>query len=498
MKTLNNSNKKSLRFNLPLLRRGLWGGLLCCLLLAASCIKNVDEAKQTIVLSAPGDNAAFDLNTAPGITFSWSTADGVDKYIIAFSLNDDMLPSATVDVAAPPHTVPAEDIDAVLNALKMPYEATDTVYWSVWSNPIMLNIEAQVRALTLTRKPVVATPVTGVTISSPTEPQTLDVGATFTAIATVQPANATNKAVTWSSNSTTVATVNPTTGLVTAVGAGAATITVTTNDGGYTATVAVTVKESDEVVAATRLASELGANATAFGTVVTVNSDISITNVVMPAGVTLRVPEGKTLTVTGTLSGAGTITVEGIADAATSTFSGAVNMADGSKSRGLFAKPSDAFSGWTWRLHGRTWSDRIEVSTCNKSSMVFNGTADCRSATVDNALRYYYNWKYVDVNKNAMCDHGWRVPAEADIRTFPDFNKDDGDLLLSIWGKAGHFESWGQSGNANKFSMLWSSTETYATNAYALYITGSTNSGWGTQVVGRAKEHAYVVHCIRN
>ena len=58
--------------------------------------------------------------------------------------------------------------------------------------------------------------------------------------AQIQPANASVKTVTWSSNNTNVATVSNA-GLVTAVGDGAATITVTTTNGGHTATCAVSV-----------------------------------------------------------------------------------------------------------------------------------------------------------------------------------------------------------------------------------------------------------------
>ncbi len=58
-------------------------------------------------------------------------------------------------------------------------------------------------------------------------------------IATIAPANATNQNVTWSSDKPDVATVEN--GKVTAVAPGTATITVTTEDGGKTATCAVTV-----------------------------------------------------------------------------------------------------------------------------------------------------------------------------------------------------------------------------------------------------------------
>ena len=70
---------------------------------------------------------------------------------------------------------------------------------------------------------------------------TLTEGETETLTATVRPDNADNKKVTWSSDKTEVATVDGD-GRVTAVKAGEAVVTVTTEDGGKTATCRVTVK----------------------------------------------------------------------------------------------------------------------------------------------------------------------------------------------------------------------------------------------------------------
>ena len=67
-------------------------------------------------------------------------------------------------------------------------------------------------------------------------------GETATLTATVKPENASDKTVSWSSSQESVATV--TDGVITAVAPGEATITVTTNDGGKTATCKVTVKRS--------------------------------------------------------------------------------------------------------------------------------------------------------------------------------------------------------------------------------------------------------------
>ncbi|PWJ43214.1 polysaccharide lyase family 7 protein [Sediminitomix flava] len=84
--------------------------------------------------------------------------------------------------------------------------------------------------------------VSGVSLNSSS--LSLSEGVTQQLSATVSPSNATNQGVSYSSNNTSVATVNST-GLVTAVSAGSATITVTTDDGGYTSTAVVSVTSNN-------------------------------------------------------------------------------------------------------------------------------------------------------------------------------------------------------------------------------------------------------------
>jgi len=90
----------------------------------------------------------------------------------------------------------------------------------------------------VTVTPVVNVPATGVSVT----PATVNVaiGSTTTLTATVAPANASNKAVTWSSSSASVATVSAS-GVVTGLAAGVTTITATTASGGFTASSVVTV-----------------------------------------------------------------------------------------------------------------------------------------------------------------------------------------------------------------------------------------------------------------
>jgi uncharacterized repeat protein (TIGR02543 family) len=81
--------------------------------------------------------------------------------------------------------------------------------------------------------------VTGVKLDKPTATAKLNYAIQLTHF--IEPTNATNKSVTWTSSNPSVASVSD--GKVTGLSAGTATITVTTADGGFTATCTVTVSD---------------------------------------------------------------------------------------------------------------------------------------------------------------------------------------------------------------------------------------------------------------
>ena len=149
-----------------------------------------------------------------------------------------------------------------LTATVHPSNATNRAVAWASDNPNIASVNAQTGAVTAVsvgqtyirvitacgahtnRATVTVTPapiaVTGVTIAGCNPDTPLAINATRQLTATVLPADATNRAVTWSSNNTNAATVDNN-GLVTARAAGTATITVTTADGNRTATCIITI-----------------------------------------------------------------------------------------------------------------------------------------------------------------------------------------------------------------------------------------------------------------
>jgi hypothetical protein len=134
--------------------------------------------------------------------------------------------------------------------IRLPYEASATA-WNPANDWSSQNVDGTLKEVsniplyvdnvlvygsTPTQAQVVH--VTGVTISPATG--SLNINSTLQLTAAVAPSNATNKGVSWSSSAPAIATVSST-GLVTALAAGTATITATTADGGFTASAAITV-----------------------------------------------------------------------------------------------------------------------------------------------------------------------------------------------------------------------------------------------------------------
>lgn len=141
----------------------------------------------------------------------------------------------------------------------------------------------------VTCKVTVTQPATGVSLSA--KSAKVAIGKTSTLVATVSPANAYNKLVSWKSSNTAVATVTDA-GVVKGIKAGTAKITATTSDGKFTATCSVTVYTAVKSVKLNKTSLTLK-----------YNSSTTITPTISPSNATYK-------TVTWTSSDTDVVTVD--------------------------------------------------------------------------------------------------------------------------------------------------------------------------------------------
>ncbi|GHV69634.1 hypothetical protein FACS1894199_18610 [Bacteroidia bacterium] len=152
----------------------------------------------------------------------------------------------------------------------------------------------------------VSVAVTSVSLNKST--LSLLVDSTETLTATIAPDTATNKAVTWSSSDTTIATVD-TIGVVTALAAGTAVITATTLDGSYTATCDVTVTPvavTGVTLNKSTLSLTVGANEPLIPTIAPSNATQKLTAIIAPTNAT-----NKDVTWTSSNTSVATVATDG-------------------------------------------------------------------------------------------------------------------------------------------------------------------------------------------
>ena len=275
-------------------------------------------------------------------------------------------------------------------------EGLAILVWQGETNPITLTIQEgqnMVRTITITNATTAApVAVTSVTLNQST--LTLAVEGQATLTATVQPDNAANKAVTWSSSNTAVATVNAA-GQVTAVSAGTATITVTTADGSKTAICTVTVKDGKVKDWAELTAALAETNLTT----ITLADEAAITAI---QNSTVTIPEGKTVIIPAgaSLSGA-----EYISNNGTLVVNDAAGLALGAAVGGNITLGSDI-----------TLTDNDEKG----AGKTFSGTLDGQNHKIDyrNLAQAANNGVFAENAKNAVIKNVTLYPNQSDISPF--------------------------------------------------------------------------------
>ena len=151
-------------------------------------------------------------------------------------------------------------------------------------------------------------PVTGVSLNK--FMAKIEAGKTLQLTVTVSPADATNKSVSWKSSNTKVATVDKN-GKVTAIGAGSASITVTTNSGGKKATCKVTVTQPIKATKITLTKTNVAYTGSALQPRITIEARLNGKVITLKAGThyTLAYKNNKNVgTATVTITGKGYFT----------------------------------------------------------------------------------------------------------------------------------------------------------------------------------------------
>lgn len=205
-----------------------------------------------------------------------------------------------------------------------------------------------------------------------------NVGKTINLVYVIEPPEATNKSVSWSSSNPNVAKVNN--GEVTSVGVGMAEITVTTADGGYTATCSITVKGEQEIAVTgvtlneTTKSLEKGATFTLTATVSPENATNKSVKWTTSNPSVATVNGGK---VTAIAKGTATIT-------ATTT--------DGAKNASCYVTVIDPLAGktivfvkadsaphiWAWENNGTALSEKLEGTWGISSAATLMTAADAK------------------------------------------------------------------------------------------------------------------------
>ena len=300
--------------------------------------------------------------------------------------------------------------------------------------------------------------VTGVSLNNATLSLVVDGQSTLTA--TVAPADATNKTVSWASSAPAVAEVNN--GNVTAKAAGQATITVTTADGGKTAQCVVTVTTSAVAVTGVTL------NESTLE--LTVGGDFTLAATVAPADATNKdVTWASSTPAVAEVNATGKVTAKA-AGQATIT----VTTADGGKTAQcvvtVAAAGPVAASSQTWTIISddqtikQEWTDYIVYDGAGKVAAGTIANFSSTGTTADYRNNpgyrgYMYNWYYVKAHEAELCPAPWRVPSKADIVNMDLAMGGTGESQENVPGQVQKYESKGfiYSGRAmtdNTFAYL--------------------------------------------
>jgi uncharacterized protein (TIGR02145 family) len=171
--------------------------------------------------------------------------------------------------------------------------------------------------------------------------------------------------------------------------------------------------------------------------------------------------------------------------------------------------PQYAASTKTWTVGSQIWSDVINIPACDHDAYTnSNDVPYCRSYTTSGIKWYYYNWPYVNANKNTLCPSPWRVPSREDFIALDRAFGGDGvdrtnidqtwitDNYVTAWGSDYRSSGLVTSGGMHDitFTRFWSATEISDTVANDPLFGPN---GWVSPTRQDYKLYGMPVRCVR-
>jgi Bacterial surface proteins containing Ig-like domains len=283
-----------------------------------------------------------------------------------------------------------------------------------------------------------AVAVTGVSLKTSTG---LIVGGTETLTAAITPSNATNKNVTWSSSNAAIASVS-TGGEVTGVSAGTAIITVTTVDGGKTASCTVMVSTTAVAVTGVSLKTStglaVGDTETLFAAITPSNATNQ--NVTWNSSNTAVASVSAGGVVTGVSAGTAIITVTTVDGGKTAQCTVTVTSGGGDSSTNAGGKYNTIYlKANSWNNEngesGENWSSgtQIKLSDFTDIEPKRGDILQFKISGVSDKEIKYFRMDIYQLSGDGLSTYRWL--GESDKVVLPKtFNNSIFDISVSIWG----------------------------------------------------------------
>jgi hypothetical protein len=105
----------------------------------------------TILLTAPANDASFDLKTEESVSFAWTDIADISCYTLALSLSPDLSSAQTINLTGNPYVLTKEELDMKLEDFGIAEGAPAKIYWSIYPCDLTVKFAKQVRSATITR-----------------------------------------------------------------------------------------------------------------------------------------------------------------------------------------------------------------------------------------------------------------------------------------------------------------------------------------------------------